>query len=142
MPFFLAGEEMLRSKDGDENSYASSDAVNNIDWEALQADTPVWEMKEFYRELIALRKENVFLTRAEDVHGELLDDMRIVLSYRFQGRIVAYAVLNPLDEDTSYPLPEGAWTLLLSGDAVYPAGGETLSGSITVPAKGVLLVRR
>ena len=142
MPFFLAGEEMLRSKDGDENSYASSDAVNNIDWEALQPDTPVWEMKEFYRELIALRKENVFLTRAEDVHGELLDDMRIVLSYRFQGRIVAYAVLNPLDEDTSYPLPEGAWTLLLSGDAVYPAGGETLSGSVTVPARGVLLVRR
>ena len=34
-PFFLAGEEQLRSKDGDENSYNSSDEVNNIRWDNL-----------------------------------------------------------------------------------------------------------
>ena len=37
-PFMQAGEEMLRSKGGDENSYNSGDAVNNIDWEVLQND--------------------------------------------------------------------------------------------------------
>ena len=30
-PFFLAGEEMLRTKGGDHNSYMSSDEVNNLD---------------------------------------------------------------------------------------------------------------
>ena len=32
IPFFMAGEEFARSKDGDENSYASSREENRIDW--------------------------------------------------------------------------------------------------------------
>ena len=61
-PFFLAGEEMLRTKNGDTNSYASSDAINNIDWEALAPDSAQWDMVQFYRALIELRKSNEFLT--------------------------------------------------------------------------------
>ena len=34
-PFWQAGEEMLRTKNGDENSYKSSNAINNIDWSVL-----------------------------------------------------------------------------------------------------------
>ena len=34
--FWQAGEEMLRTKDGDENSYKSSDEINNIDWSVLE----------------------------------------------------------------------------------------------------------
>lgn len=33
IPFSLGGEEFCRSKDGDENSYASSRKENMLDWE-------------------------------------------------------------------------------------------------------------
>ena len=32
IPFLHAGVEMMRSKDGNHNSYNSSDEVNQIDW--------------------------------------------------------------------------------------------------------------
>ncbi len=58
IPFFLAGEEFLRSKpavDGgfDENSYQSPDRVNAINWKNL---TKYYAVYEYYRGLIALRK--------------------------------------------------------------------------------------
>ena len=60
IPFFQAGEEMLRSKvkeDGtfDENSYKSSDAVNSIKWD-LKSEEEYSHTFEYYKGLIALRK--------------------------------------------------------------------------------------
>ena len=48
-PFWQAGEEMLRSKtkeDGsfDENSYCSSDKINNIKWDKLEPGNAEYEM--------------------------------------------------------------------------------------------------
>ena len=140
-PFFLAGEEMLRTKDGDSNSYASSDEINNIDWSVLSPDSDAWNMMEYYKALIAMRKANAFLTTGE-VRGELLDGNAIFLTYTYHGKPEAYAVINPNSAAMTYALPEGSWTLLMNGDEIYPEGGETVSGGISVPAMGILLVRR
>jgi pullulanase len=128
-PFFLAGEEMLRTKGGDHNSYASSDAVNNLDWEALSPESEAWKTAQFYKELIALRRENEFL-RDADVTAELLDGNLIAVTWIMRGQAVACAVINPGEEPAEASLPDGEWTLLL---------GEDLT---TVPAKGVLLVKK
>ena len=56
MTFFQAGEEMLRTKGGDENSYKSSDEVNNIDWSVLNDDTIQNDMMLYYKGLIEMRK--------------------------------------------------------------------------------------
>ena len=56
MVFFQAGEEMLRTKDGDENSYKSSDAINNIDWAVLKDGANQLEMMNYYKGLISMRK--------------------------------------------------------------------------------------
>ena len=64
-PFFLAGEELLRTKNGDSNSYNSGDEVNNIRWDELAAGSDTMAMRDFYRSLIAMRKANPFLTKAE-----------------------------------------------------------------------------
>ena len=140
-PFFLAGEEMLRTKDGDSNSYASSDAVNNIDWSVLSPDSDAYLMVEYYKALIALRKANAFLTGGE-VKAELLDDFSIFVTYTIHGTPQAYAVINPTGEAISYELPAGSYTVLLNGDEVFPEGGESVSGTVAVPAQGVLLVRK
>lgn len=52
IPFSLGGEEFCRSKDGDENSYASSRKVNMLDWENVDLYSDVIE---YYRGLYKIR---------------------------------------------------------------------------------------
>ena len=129
-PFFLAGEEMLRTKGGDSNSYMSSDAVNNLDWAALTPESDRWQMVQFYRDLIAMRKANPFFTQAE-VTAELLEGNAIAVTWTMEGEIVARAVINPNEA----PMPTGlsaeeGWTLLL---------GENLE---EVSGRSVLIVKK
>ena len=51
--FLLAGEEMGRSKDGDENSYKSAATLNMIDWSLLKTNA---DLVSYYRGLFELRK--------------------------------------------------------------------------------------
>ncbi|QVK18769.1 type I pullulanase [Mycoplasmatota bacterium] len=53
IPFFLSGEEMLRTKNGDENSYKSPDMINQIIWHSKYDHIDLFE---YYRGLIELRK--------------------------------------------------------------------------------------
>jgi pullulanase len=53
IPFIHAGEEMLRSKFGNHNSYKSPDSINQIRWELKDQYQPVFD---FYQGLIQLRK--------------------------------------------------------------------------------------
>lgn len=61
IPFIRGGEEIMQDKQGEPNSYKSSDAVNQIDW-ALKAKNR--DIFNYIRTLIALRKNippSVFL---------------------------------------------------------------------------------
>ncbi len=139
IPFFLAGEEMLRTKGGDSNSYASSDAVNNLDWDALTPGSSVMEMRDFYRALIAMRKANPFL-KDDEVTCEILDGGTILVRYQKNGALDGAAVINPAESAAEVRLPEGTWETVLSDGKVLtdpvPAGG-----SVTVAPKTVTLVR-
>ena len=140
-PFWLAGEEMLRTKGGDGNSYKSSDAVNNLDWDALTKDSNVMAVRDFYRELIAMRKANAFL-RGADVACEVTDDGMIYVTYTVDGETVALAVVNPLGVDQPYTLPEGEWGVLLNGTNASAEPLDTVAGEIVVPQMSVYLVRK
>ena len=139
--FWLAGEEMLRTKGGDGNSYKSSDEVNNLDWDALENGSEVMAMRDFYRALIQMRKENAFL-RDADVNCEIKDDGSMVVTYTQNDAVVGLAVINPTGVDASYMLPEGEWSVLINGATVVT--GETdaaVSGEVIVPQMGVYLVK-
>ncbi len=138
-PFWLAGEEMLRSKGGDHNSYKSSDAVNNIDWDALVPGSLVAETRDWYKSLIAVRKAWSFL-RGADVSCEVREDASIVVTYTENGKVAAIAVINPLDSDIGYTLPAGNWGALINGDSITENPETVLNGSVSVPAQGILLV--
>ena len=130
-PFMLAGEEFLRSKGGNGNSYNAPDSVNNLDWEALTPDSDAWAMAEYYRTLIALRREHSFFTRAEVSAGIFpMSDNVIWISWNENGSYVAYAVLNPHAEESSIEFEGGPWTVLL---------GESAD---KIPARGALLVAK
>src|SRR5699024_3919011 len=58
IPFLHAGQEFMRTKNGDENSFKSPDQINQIDW-----DRP-YKYKEnvsFIKELITFRKNQPLL---------------------------------------------------------------------------------
>jgi len=136
-PFMLAGEEMLRTKDGDANSYRSSDAVNNLDWEALTPDSDAWAMSRFYRTLIALRRDNDFL-RSGDVTCEVLDHNAILATWTVNGEAVAAAIFNggadALDLDDH---PYAGWEVLLSEN-----GPSEIGARITLGSCGFILLRK
>ncbi len=134
-PFWQAGEEMLRTKDGDENSYKSSDAINNINWSVLKEGNREYETMLYYKGLIEMRKaydiftdSDVQITRAEELGSGIL----VVVFEDGKGG-QAMAVINP--HNTALPCDlEGSWNLIANAEQ---AGKDVLakeSGSVTVDA--------
>ena len=137
-PFWQAGEEMLRTKGGDENSYQSCDAVNNIDWSVLREGKREYATMRYYKGLIEMRKAFPIFTNR---------DVRIVAIEKTGSGILAVvfddgrgsqalALLNPHSTARFYSL-EGDWNLVADAER---AGAEMLSresGSVTVDAIGV-----
>ena len=140
VPFFLAGEELLRTKGGDHNSYASSDEVNNIDWDSYTAGSNAMLMHDFYRGLIAMRRGNPFFTRGE-VACTVLDDNCIEVVWTMDGAVVAKALINPGEEAVEYTPGEGDWGVLCEEWIADATPLRTVSGTLTVAAKSVLILK-
>lgn len=129
-PFMLAGEEFLRTKQGDHNSYKSSDEINNLDWDTLVPGSLNMRMHDLMKALIALRKDNAFLTKGEPA-CEVLEDDVIRVTWTLDGKTVAAALINPNDEPIAAEFPEGNWSVLFTGET---------STEAEVGAKDVLVV--
>ena len=140
MPFMLAGEELLRSKNGDGNSYNASDDINNIDWQALTSDEDALAMAKWYKDLIALRRTNAFIGNSH-VSCNILDDNVIEALYHHDGILKGYALFNPNEHAIHHSLPHGKWKVLLQGQD-FALENCMIEGKAIVPEKGVLLVTR
>ena len=140
MPFMLAGEELLRSKNGDGNSYNASDDINNIDWQALTSDEDALAMTKWYKDLIALRKANPFIGNSH-VSCNILDGNVIEALYHYDGMLKGYALFNPNEHAIHHSLPHGQWKVLLQGQD-FALENCMIEGKAIVPEKGVLLVTR
>ena len=146
VPFFQAGEEMLRSKplpEGgfDHNSYKSDDSINSIKWDNL-SDPQYQDVSDYYAGLIAFRKAHPALrmTTAEEVaeHITTLSD----LEFNVQACHISagangeeneiIAIFNSRSNDTVVTLPEGQWNIYVNAS---DAGTEilgTAEGTVTV----------
>ena len=86
MPFLHAGQEFLRTKHGDDNSFRSGDDVNALRWEQR---AEWFDLVEYVRGLIALRRAHpAFRMRtADEVRRNLrfLDSAADVIAYRLDG---------------------------------------------------------
>ena len=145
--FFQAGEEMLRSKpkgDGtfDENSYKSSDEINNIRWDVLKEGNMEYDMVEFYKGLIQMRKAySIFTTSNTAVSGSAITDGKgratVTIDNHMGGK--AFIIMNPTAEAMTYELTS-SWNIICDGST---AGAEVLgtaSGEITIPAYSAIVL--
>lgn len=135
-PFMLAGEEMLRTKQGDHNSYKSSDEINNIDWEVLTEGSKEKALSDFYKALIELRKANEFI-RYSDVTATIQGNNIIDVVYKMDGEEVGRAIINPYEEAKNYQL-NGSYQLIFDGENLVSEEDCITS----IPAKSVVLLKK
>ena len=149
MVFFQAGEEMLRSKpmgDGkfDENSYKSSDEINNIKWDLMKAGSMEKEMSLFYKGLIKMRKSHPIFTDIETkISGESLNELngRAIVSFEGTKGEEALVIINPTDEVMEYDL-DSEWNMICDGTKADADTIEVVSEKISIPSySAVVLVR-
>ncbi|KEK24170.1 pullulanase [Bacillus gaemokensis] len=136
IPFIHAGQEFLRTKGGDHNSYKSSDAVNQLDWQRLATYT---DEVEYMKGLIKLRKEHPAfrLTTKEEIENNLkfIYAPDNVVAYTLnQGQLVV--IHNANNQAIHMELPEtGTWKLLVNGQKSGNKAIANIEGnSILVPA--------
>ena len=138
VPFFQAGEEMLRSKprgDGsfEHNSYASPDELNSIKWSDLSKPEYA-AVADYYRGLIALRQAHptLRLDSAEQIRQQVfpLEGMEPnVVGLHLRGDVddPAQAMMvffNANQKPITVNLPKGKWNVFVNGEK---AGTEPLS---------------
>ena len=148
--FIQAGQEFLRSKNGDHNSYRSSDAVNSLKW-AERASQKV--TVDYYKGLIALRKAHpAFRMRtpsAISANLKFLTAPDDVLAYSLNGKAVKdkwstiVVISNPHGTSKKVNLPStGNWQVVVSGDKAGVTTLSTLKNAkvATVAANSTLVI--
>jgi len=136
-PFWQAGEEMLRTKDGDENSYKSSDEINNIDWSVLREGTREYKTMLYYKGLIEMRKSyGIFTDNAAVIECEEQSNGLLTVAFDDCKDGKALALINPHSQMLSYTL-EGVWNLVVDHEK---AGSNVLAreaNDVLIDAIGV-----
>ncbi|PEL81269.1 type I pullulanase [Bacillus wiedmannii] len=148
IPFLHAGQEFMRTKYGDHNSYKSPDSINQMDWLRRAAFN---NEVEYMKGLIDLRKKySAFrMTSAEQIKKQVsfIDTPKNVVAYSIEGNgkkneyfMVAH---NANRETVDITLPsKGPWKVLVDGKQ---AGSKTLyvvhDNKIKVPALSSLVLK-
>ena len=152
LPFMQAGQEFLRSKDGDENSYQSSDAVNSIKWKNRTLNASSYN---YYKGLIALRKAHPAFRM--DTAQAIRDNLKFnvsysgIVSYSLNGTAVQdtwssiFVGHNPSKKAVSVKLPtKGTWYVVVSGSK---AGVKTITtlknvSTVSIPAGETIVLHK
>lgn len=115
--FMLAGDEMLRTKQGNSNSYNATDYINQLDYSLLIENAAVYEC---FKKLIAFKQECAALhSAAKDIKVEALQNGAI-LKYEVGDYLVIHA--NGVCSGQSFDV---------SGCTVYLDTLGRYSGSVT-----------
>ena len=152
MPFMQAGQEFLRSKGGDGNSYKSPDSVNSLKWAQRKANLPTVR---YFAGLIALRKAHPAfrMTSAKAVKANLkfLKASQGVIGYSLNGAAVGdswkqiLVAHNPNSGAVRLALPSKAnWQVVVTGATAGMRTLQVLKGAtgVLVPAQSTVVLHR
>lgn len=149
IPFFLAGEELLRSKpDGQggfvENSYRSPDSVNSIKWGILDTEEGRKQLA-YYKGLLAFRKTHPLLrlSTAQDVSQSVSTlcsaDQAIAFLLRSPDeRIIA--AFNASCDPWDLTLPAGLWQVFANSNEAGVSPLLCVQANVTLPPLSALLL--
>lgn len=149
VPFIMAGEEMLRSKCGNADSYAAPDELNRIDWTLKRKNKG---MVGFTRKCIELRQHHPAFRMPE---GDMIRK-----NLRFFGKyipgVIAYELCNHANDDpwrrilvmlngnnysVEYEIPSENWLIVAQNGEIYPDGiGHTLTGTVMLHPVAMMIL--
>ena len=130
--FWQAGEEMLRTKDGDENSYKSSDEINNMDWSRLKKGTLVHKTMLYYKGLIEMRRGlSIFTSPDTAIRAQSLANRAVILTYDDKDGGKAKVVINARPKDFHISF----------GEEWYLIADESEAGATPIKAESAATVR-
>lgn len=151
MSFILAGEEMARSKDGNENSYNAAATLNMIDWENI---VEYGDLVSYYSGLIDIRKAfTPFTADTNDYQSAYTFNASMATS----SNVIAYTVANNVEgewakiavilnggtADTSVTLKDTScteWVVIANNEqAGVKSLGEVTGSTFAVPASSAII---
>lgn len=137
--FLHAGAEMLRTKNGEHNSYNLPDSVNQIDWNRKVEHS---EVVDFYKNLILLRKAHPAfrMTSGDDVHKnlEFKKTENGLLSFELKNKAngddwkTILVIYNARTKPVNYQLEE-KWQLAVLGSTFDLAENKSVVKTAKVP---------
>jgi isoamylase len=71
VPMILAGDEVGRTQQGNNNAYCQDNDINWVDW---YWDDPRWRLLNFVKRMVRLRKEHPIFRRRDFFHGVAVGD--------------------------------------------------------------------
>ena len=147
IPMLHEGQEFLKTKFGNDNSYDQDNEINHINW-ALKAKNK--KAFDFFAGLIKIRKtfpqfRNDRPLGDKDIKWLLVDNHN-GLGYQLFGKENDVLVLLNGDQNNwiKFGLPDDKeWKVLCNGAEVNPAGLAAAKGDYSVPpVSGVILMRK
>lgn len=135
IPFLHAGQEFMRTKNGEENSYKSSVLINRLDWERAAAHA---EDIAYMKGLISLRRNHQAfrLRSADEIREQLVfeNSPAGAVAYtlrRHAGGDTAlhlYVLYNTNADGVTVDVPRlGEWSVLFGDDLVSVFSGNQLT---------------
>ncbi len=140
VPFIQGGDEFLRTKGGNDNSYNAGDAVNQFAWELKSQHMNVFN---YYAGLIALRNNHPAfrMSSADDVrkHLTFLSSPDNTLAFQLTGHANGdtwaniLVIYNPMKANAVVSLPAGSWTIVGTQGHVDETPLGQAAGTVVVP---------
>ena len=149
IPFIHAGQELVRTKFGDSNSYKSPDEINQIDWSRKAKYADVFA---YNQGLIALRKAHPAFrmptTKQIQDHLEFLPmPSDFMVGYSLNNHAngdpwkTIVVLFNASLEDQLVNLPGKGWVIVVDGQrAGVEALGAVSGETVTIPARSSLVL--
>ena len=149
VPFLQAGQEFLRSKNGNDNSYNADDATNSLKW---STKVKYVATTKYYQGLFALRAAHpafrMNTTAAVKANLKFLKTTNDVIAYSLNGKAVKDAastilvIHNPNAGAATVTLPNGKkWAIVVKGGV---AGTKTIesitAGKVSVAGQTTMVL--
>jgi pullulanase len=151
-PFIHAGQEFMRSKGGNDNSYQAGDAVNSLKWGMRESNGGVVA---YFKGLLLLRKTHPAfrMTTAKQLTSNVkfLNAASGVVAYSLNGKAVGdtwssiVVAHNPNTKSVSVKLPsKGTWTVVVSDSKAGTSSLKTLKNatSVSVSAQTTIVIHK
>ncbi|MCJ8165077.1 type I pullulanase [Pontibacter sp. E15-1] len=146
IPFLMAGEEMLRTKRGEHNSYNLPDYINQIDWAWKTAHPDVFG---YYTALIALRKAHPAFrmptTSMVAEHLRFVPSAPGFVGYYIEGHANSdswknIAIFYNANKTQVRVELEGTWQVAVAGRSVHAEGMQQVHGPVLMQGLSMLLL--